>query len=350
MIKKEGYLNYIHLFRGFAILIIVGIHCRISFRWPEHSIGKDLLITFLDNGTVLFVFIAGFLFQYLKHKFHYVPYLKRKAKYVILPYILASLPAILYKLYLDTVPAWMPDNIVEQSKMVQAVYMLATGKHLGPFWFIPMIVVFYLISPLLNWLDKPVFYKTVFPVIFVAGLFTFRFGYFSNTFDSFIHYFPVYMFGMWGARYRHRIINLRSSVSLVLVAIYIVIAFMEASNFVYAPKLSSFQDAATDAYFMFNFAKLKVSILCVILLREFHVLNKEVAVLKLLGDYSFGIYFIHLYVITAIELSVKNLVPDFRLNMITFFIYTALVTAITMGIVYVIKKVTGRKSRYFIGS
>lgn len=350
MIKKEGYLNYIHLFRGFAILIIVGIHCRISLRWPEHSVGKDLLITFLDNGTVLFVFIAGFLFQYLKHKFEYVSYLKRKAQYVILPYFLASLPAILYKLYIDNVPVWMPESVAEQSKFIQAAYMLATGKHLGPFWFIPMIVVFYAISPILNWLDKPMFYKTVFPILFIAGLFTFRFGYFSNTFDSFVHYFPIYLFGMWGARYRLKIINLRAPVSFFLALIYIVIAFLEALDIVYAPKLSSFQDAATDAYFVFNFAKLKVSILCIILLREFYVLDKEVSVLKLLGDYSFGIYFIHLYIITAIEIVMDNIAPDFKLNLITFFVYTAFVTAFTIGIVYVIKKITGRKSRYFIGS
>lgn len=350
MIKKEGYLNYIHLFRGFAILIIVGIHCRISFRWPEESAAKDLLITFLDNGTVLFVFIAGFLFQYLKHKFHYRTYLLKKAKYVIIPYILASIPAISYKLYINAVPEWMPHSIAEQPDIVQVLYMLATGKHLGPFWFIPMITIFYLISPLLNWLDKPIFYKTVFPVLFVAGLFTFRFGYFSNTIDSFIHYLPIYIFGMWAARYRQKLISLRTLPIAMLVGLYIVIALLEASGTVYAPKLSSFQDAASDEYFVFNFAKLKVSLLCIIILREFYVLNKRVRVFELLGDYSFGIYFIHLYVITAIEMIMEKVSPDFRLNIFTFFIYTALVSAITVLLVFIIKKLTGRKSRYFIGS
>lgn len=351
MTKKEGYLNYIHLFRGFAILIIVGIHCRISFRWPEHSVAKDLLITFLDNGTVLFVFIAGFLFQYLKHKFSYMPYLQRKTRYVILPYVLASLPAIFFKLFTDAAPGWMPESIADQSKLTQALYMLGTGKHLGPFWFIPMIVIFYLISPLLNWFDdRPVLYKTVFPVIFIAGLFTFRFGYFSNTLDSFIHYFPVYLFGMWGARYRKDILNLRTPVIAILVIIYIIIALLEARDIVYAPKLSSFQDAARDEYFVFNWAKLKVSILCIILLREFHVMNRRNKVLELLGDYSFGIYFLHLYVITGIEIVMHQLLPGFRLNIITFFIYTAIVSALTVLLVYIIKKIAGKNSRYLIGS
>lgn len=350
MIKKEGYLNYIHLFRGFAILIIVGIHCRISFRWPEESAAKDLLITFLDNGTVLFVFIAGFLFQYLKHKFHYGTYLIKKIKYVIIPYILASIPAIFYKLYMNAVPEWMPLSIAEQPDIVQMLYMLATGKHLGPFWFIPMITIFYLISPLLNWLDKPIFYKTIFPVLFVAGLFTFRFGYFSNTIDSFIHYLPVYIFGMWASRYRQKLISLQMLPIAILVTVYIIIALLEASGTVYAPKLSSFKDAASDEYFVFNFAKLKVSLLCIILLREFYVLNRRVTVLELLGDYSFGIYFLHLYVITAIEMIMEKVAPEFRLNILTFFIYTALVSAVTVLLVFIIKKITGRKSRYFIGS
>lgn len=350
MIKKEGYLNYIHLFRGLAILIIVGIHCRISFPWPDDSVVKDIFTTLLDNGTVLFVFIAGFLFQYLRGKYEYVSYLKRKAKYVILPYIIASVPAILADLYEKTIPVWMPESVAAQPKIMQALYMLATGKHLGPFWFIPMITIFYLISPLLIKIDRPVFYKTLFPVLFVAGLFTFRFGYFSNIFDSFVHYLPVYIYGMWGARYRMKLIHLRWRWVLLLSAIYIFIAFLEVSNTVYVPKLSSFQEAATAPYFSFNFAKLKVSLLCIVLLRLFYSVNSEMKMLKLLGDYSFGIYFIHLYVITAVEMIMKRIHPSFELGLFTFLLYIIIVTVVTVLIVAVVKKIFKKKSRYVIGS
>lgn len=350
MSKKEGYLNYIHLFRGFAILVIVGIHCRISFRWPEDSVFKDLFITLLDNGTVLFVFIAGFLFQYLKRKYEYFPYLKRKAKYVILPYIIASIPAIIIDLYSAVPPVWMPESIIDQPKIVQAFYMLATGKHLGPFWFIPMIVIFYVISPLLLKLDRPAFYKYIFPFLFIAGLFTYRFGFFSNTLDSFVHYLPVYIFGMGAARYRKEIINLKTSWAVLLGMIYCTIAVLEIVDIISIPKLSSFEVARTAPYFAFNFSKLKVSLLCIILLRGFYVLNRDSTVLKILGDYSFGIYFVHLYVITAFEMAMKQVLPEFRLGPLTFLIYTALVTALSIVIVVVVKRLFPKHSRLLIGS
>ncbi|MBL6448900.1 acyltransferase [Fulvivirga sp. 29W222] len=350
MNKKEGYLNYIHLFRGFAILVIVGIHCRISFRWSENSLFKDIFITLLDNGTVLFVFIAGFLFQYLQSKFEYFSYLKRKAKYVILPYIIASTPAIILDLYSDIPPVWMPESIVDQSKIIHALYMLATGKHLGPFWFIPMIVIFYLISPLLLKMDRPFFYKFIFPAVFTAGLFTYRFGFFSNTIDSFIHYLPVYIYGMGAARYRKELINLKSSWAVLLGAIYCVIALLEVINIIDIPKLSSFEYSRTAPYFAFNFSKLKVSLLCIILLRGFYVLNRDNVILKALGDYSFGIYFVHLYVITAFEITMKQIEPDFRLGPLTFLIYTTLVTTLSIVAVIVVKRIFPKYSRLLIGS
>ncbi|UII30972.1 acyltransferase [Fulvivirga ulvae] len=350
MSKKEGYLNYIHLFRGFAILIIVGIHCRISFRWPKDSIFRDVFITLLDNGTVLFVFIAGFLFQYLKGKYEYSSYLKRKTKYVILPYLIASTPAIIIDLYSKIPPVWLPENLVDQPKIFQALYMIATGKHLGPFWFIPMIVIFYLISPLLLRIDRPGFYKFIFPVLFIAGLFTYRFGFFSNTIDSFIHYLPVYIFGMGAARYRKELINLKTSWAILLVIIYCTIATLEVINIIAIPKLSSFEVARTAPYFAFNFSKLKVSLLCIILLRGFYVLNRDSLILKALGDYSFGIYFVHLYVITACEMVMKLIQPDFKLGPLTFLFYTALVSGLSIMIVIAIKKVFPRYSRLLIGS
>lgn len=350
MTKKEGYLNYIHLFRGFAILIIVGIHCRISFRWPEQSLFKDVFITLLDNGTVLFVFIAGFLFQYLQHKFDYLPYLKRKAKYVILPYIIVSIPAIILDLYSPSTPTWMPEYVANQHDIIQGLYMLITGKHLGPFWFIPMITLFYLISPLLIKIDSAAFYKWIFPFIFLAGLFTYRFGYFSNTLDSFLHYLPVYIFGMWAAHYRGQLINLKTYWAFILSAIYCTIAVLEITDIIYIPKLSSFEEAATAPYFFFNFSKLKVSILCIILLRGFYVLNRDVITLKLLGDYSFGIYFVHLYVITAAEILMSKIYPDFILGPITFILYTVLVTTLSVLVVLMIKKLFPKHSRLLIGS
>ena len=103
---------------------------------------------------MLFVFIAGFLFQYLKKKFEYRSYLIRKTRYVILPYLIISALPIGLKLIGLHQSDWVPPEMIPDGIFGKAVFYLASGKHLGPFWFIPMIVIFYIISQLLIKIDK----------------------------------------------------------------------------------------------------------------------------------------------------------------------------------------------------
>ena len=107
---KEDFLNYLHHFRGFAILLIVGVHCRTSIAWPQESITHDVFFYALDFATILFVFISGFLFQYLNQQnLDYPSYLLKKIKHVIIPYVIVSIPAIADKLFIETDAPWMSD-------------------------------------------------------------------------------------------------------------------------------------------------------------------------------------------------------------------------------------------------
>jgi peptidoglycan/LPS O-acetylase OafA/YrhL len=81
--KMRHFLPYIHNFRGIAILYIVAFHCHSSFGWGYHDLEKRIWNSLVVYGTVLFVFIAGFLFQHLNgqdrnYDFSFVTYLKKK--------------------------------------------------------------------------------------------------------------------------------------------------------------------------------------------------------------------------------------------------------------------------------
>ncbi len=351
MNTKKEFLNYIHYFRGFAILIILGIHVRMVYPWGDNDIWKQLLITLLDNGTVLFVFIAGFLFQYLSNRYSYVPYLKKKVLYVVLPYILVSLPAIFNRLYLEP-GTWEPDFLMNSSELVKGLYLIATGKHLGPFWFIPMIVLFYLISPLFVALDRPWFYKFVLPVMLLGTLFTYRFGYFSNSIDSAIHFLPVYIFGIFVGRYREFFTIGRDWLAWSLLLAYLILAYLEMNDILPVYRLNSAEDAASDLYFGFNSPKLRMMFLCIILMKFFYkIQGMNLPVLKLLGDYSFGLYFIHLYVIIVLDTLYRKFVdPDPVYSLWLYLLLLALTVAITLVIIHVVKLVMGKKSRMLIGS
>ncbi len=81
--RKSQFLPYIHNFRGIAILYIVAFHCLSSFGWGDNILEKRICNSLVVYGTVLFVFIAGFLFQHLNanhhhNDFNFKVYLKKK--------------------------------------------------------------------------------------------------------------------------------------------------------------------------------------------------------------------------------------------------------------------------------
>lgn len=357
-IKKEPYtrpefLPYVHFLRGFAILLIVGIHCRTSFQWQPDSMGQLFFEATLDNGTIIFVFIAGFLFEHLfTRNFNFLSYFNKKLKYVVGPYILVSIVPILDKLYFEDNLIWLPNSLINQPDIIKAAYMIVTGKQFGPYWFIPMIVVFYVISPLLVRINNPKFYTYIFPFIFIGGLFTYKFGYYSNTWDSFIYFLPIYLFGMAVSYYKESIIAHKNKLIYIFLSVYFVVTVLEIIGYIPMYKLTTFEILRrAEPLYVFNFTKLKVSFFCIALLLIFYKMNnRKMPILKILGDYSFGIYFVHLYFIVIIQFIVHSLINSFHITSILFILYTLLVTCLSIGSVHIFKKIFGRNSRYVIGS
>ena len=67
-----AFLTNVHWFRGVAIVAVVATHVLFEFDWrPEVLWEFKLSLSLMQNGTVLFVFVAGLLFQHLAHRFSY---------------------------------------------------------------------------------------------------------------------------------------------------------------------------------------------------------------------------------------------------------------------------------------
>src|SRR5262245_40377254 len=93
--RPRQFLSYVHSFRGLAILAVVATHTSDLLAWgPGSPLAYRLLYSAVQNGTVPFVLIAGFLFQHLSAGFRYTSYLRRKVTNVILPYLIVSLPVL----------------------------------------------------------------------------------------------------------------------------------------------------------------------------------------------------------------------------------------------------------------
>jgi hypothetical protein len=350
---KKPFLEYIHNFRGLAILFIVGIHSIISIPWEGFSIVKSLLVGVFNNGTVLFVFIAGFLFYYLCHNhFNYFQYLNKKLKYVISPYLIISIPAIVDKLFFDAGGHWwMTTEFQEASIFYKIFLMVITGRHSGILWFIPMIAIFYICSYLFRLFSKEKIFDYLVPVICILGLWTVRFGYHANPLISFVHFLPIYLLGMWVAKNRLKILSLNNFWLIFLSVGYFVMTALEVYDIIPVNKYLELRDIK-KIVFIFNLSKLKAILLCFLLIIGFNKLNNlHFPLLNKTGNDSFGIFFLHLYIINIFQiLFQKQLIPIKGLNTLSYLIYLLAIVLIAIVIIFFVKKVFGKNSRIIIGS
>jgi probable poly-beta-1,6-N-acetyl-D-glucosamine export protein len=349
------FLSYIHRLRGFAILFVVGVHARGGASdWISHERTHQFFTTLFDahegNGTVMFLFIGGFLFQHLnRNGFDYRRYLWNKFKVIILPYILVSVPIIVYRISSSYSDGGLPADFDTYPYAYQFIYYLVVGNHMAPFWFISAIILFYLAAPLFHYLDKPLFYKTVFPLLIILAMFTYRPLGNANPFLAFVHFAPVYMAGMFVSRYKGHLMNADLKLIVGLGVLYIVLCINE---FVGVPhhKLS-FEEVIDQRMLIFNVYYLRALLLCFVLtLILYRLSSVRMPVFELLGDYSFGIFFVHFILLTASRkvLDILHVPVDFSvLSFIAF--YSFIVVASTFS-VFLIKKLTGSYSRNLIGS
>ena len=151
-------LLYIDYFRAFTILTIVICHTTIAGSGNFLEFERFL---FMGN-TAFFIFIAGFLFEYLLYKFNYLTYLKKKLLNVFMPYLFTITPvAILAALYFNE-PEYTFYYLPFRQKIFGGILF---GQTLNPpMWFIGMITLFYVLSPIFALISKKpkIFYGITF--------------------------------------------------------------------------------------------------------------------------------------------------------------------------------------------
>lgn len=351
------FFTYIHNLRGLAILYVVGVHARAFVpEWLAHPQVNRFFDTFLDpsegNGTVLFLFIGGFLFQHLTHHhFDYPKYIGQKFRVIILPYIIISIPLILIRLNTNFHSLSLPENFDQQSSLSQAIYLLVTGAHMPPFWFISTIVLLYLTAPLLHLADRPFFYKYIFPFLFLSCLFTYRPAHNANPLLAYVHYLPVYLTGMWASFNREKILAVAPNLLFILVACYVSLSALDLLGWENISRSLTFEQVVSQGMLVVNLYVFKAMILCFMLLLILYQLrDKQLPFLHLLGEYSFGLFFTHYLFISLTRKIVELMDVTIEFSVPAYLTYFLLILALSTATVYLVKKLSGRYSRYLIGS
>ena len=191
-------LAHVHNLRGLAIMFIVITHCLSVFDWSASPILEMVLKRIVANGTIFFLFIGGFLFEHLAVEYRPLPYLITKFKFVVVPYIVTSIPALLVFTVFSKRDG-MSSGFYLQPIWLQVSEFLLTGTHLAPFWFIPTIIVFYLASPLIYMSFRRRSAYLVLPFLFLIPIFVPRGD--ADPLQSFVHFLPIWVLGMACSRF-----------------------------------------------------------------------------------------------------------------------------------------------------
>jgi len=360
---KRRFLNSINYFRGIAIILIVMTHSYGVAHWnvyTQPSLFEKLFYSFNLNGSVFFVFISGYLYNHIFYpNFNYKNFLIKKAKFVLVPYLICSVLPIIYTIF-DRQNEWLfnfvfvnggkgflPDGMIDHP--LQAIgWFLITGRAVYAYWFIPMIVIVFAISPLINLLVRSGHLLKVVLLLLPISMIVHRPINNINPLHSLVYFLPVYLLGIYSSANREKILKLLASpinkvtvllsaISLILVQVLIL---NSSGNF-------------NKVFFKVTIPDVNIIqkiLLCFLFISLLDGLEKtDISTLKKTAQTSFAIYFIHPFLIRPLTRLPNVLGFNFQGNLFTLIIATGVMVGLSIAIAQLIKLIFKKNSRYIIG-
>lgn len=341
--EKPAFQQDVHNFRAFAILGVVGAHALHNFYWPEASYVFVILDTLFNQSTIWFAFIAGYLFQHLSVRYSTQDYYLKKLKNVLIPYLVCSIPALIASMtfYEQT----MPGGFYELPSVSQVYLFLVTGKHLAPYWYIPMIMIIFLLAPVLILIDRrPVLYSFL-PLLLLLSAFLGRDGllahvglspYFGQISKA-VYLLSPYILGMFLSRFYVQIMSITRRYWPLLLFFAMCFFVLEVLNYHKTP------------YYIFLFKVLSAPVILYALDRQFGIAQ---ALINKIAALSFGIFFLHGYFLSGTKIVISqftDLEGQFPGNIVIYLIFTISIVLIVLASIGSVRMVVGKRSRYLIG-
>jgi len=273
--------------RAVTIILIVLGH-------SVYNSGKGfplLLENLLRGGTAVFVFISGFfLHAIFAKRFEYRAFVLKKIQNVYVPFLFVSSVGLL-----SLIAIWVfRDHLPAERVGINVFHTVKNFYVLYPHWYIPFIMVVFLLTPLfLVYLKRPVKVQIILLVAAsLLAMFVHRPHGNVNVMHSIVYYTPYYLLGMLFSLYNAWF--LRHKKAVLMVSLVLVASMLVAQTYIWVWVGNSHKD-----FFEFRGVDLqfiqKVG-LCFILLalcQYWAQERPEMPRLKEVGNISFAIFFIH---------------------------------------------------------
>lgn len=346
---KKNFLNSINHFRGIAIIFIVMAHCYKPAGWEINSLADKSWFNLMMNGTVFFVFISGFLFHHVfSHRWDYEKYMCNKAKYMLFPYLLLSLPWIVWHITSGQAPGFHETYANINDASIASTWYVITGRTLTAYWYIPMGMLLYALSPwVMNLLNKKALLNAAIPLLIIAML-VHRPVSNLNAVQSLLYFLPVYLIGVWSSENRNKLFPFIDKYWLVMLLCAIGLAVGQAYLWGHGVlNKGAFELTVPDLMLP---QKLLLTFVLLAVLNKFE--HIQVAFLQKLAEVSFAIYFIHPWITTPWWMIYDK--PDVfnfagQGSILTTLLVTMGVIAVSYVIAIIFKALLNKNSRFIIG-
>ena len=346
------FLGYIHSFRAIAIIFVVATHVLNYLDWQDTSaIVHNLLLSLMQNGTVMFVFIAGFLFQYTSSRFLYPKYLLTKLKNVIAPYAIIATADLTYHFCRNNgiFAADYPYRLANPVLNIARAYL--TGAEItAPMWFVPMIALFYLMAPLLLAIDRRPRAYAIVPTFAILALLIHRPMQLTSILHAAVYFLPAYLAGMWFSHYRELVIVFLRKARWILICFGVALILIEMVIYKHGGAIMSrapfsTEDGIVDIDFLL---KLLISFVLVELLQKYN--NHLRGKLDLIAGASFGIFFLHEYAIFLVLMICRNFgYSNIHGGLLQFAVLLSIAITLSLLGVLATRSIFGKHSRLLIG-
>ena len=311
-----------------------------TLHWLDSA--GDLGYFLVVDATTWFVFISGYLFHYIEfRRFKYTDYLRKKAKFVFLPYLVFSVPAIVAGIY------FARDILLGLDRGPYVLWSLLVGGSVAPpMWFIPMIIIFFFLSPLFHALART---RWIYPATIVGlaiSVFSYRPVHNLNPFLAFVHFFGFYLLGMLTSMNTCRTDALKNTRAVYwIIASGLALFFLCAFMYDFESEVPiGFQ----DGWGKLNLVQLaKFGLLVAVFFLFERYLNRKQRMLAYLAEISFGLFFVHGFFVLMSSRIQQRLGLDNP--WLAFLFELVFVVCGSVLSVYLVKSVFKKKSRYVIG-
>ncbi len=353
--NQTGYIKHLHAFRGFAIINIAAIHCwsnAIHYIGPNPWSPNDNYVDALNealfhDSTLYFTLISGLLFSVVHNGRPWPNFFQKKFTNVIVPYMVIT---IIFSLYYWPFSLFNDVSLFFDRLMDFAVHLvskLLNGNAMYHLWYIPVLALLFLFTPLIVFVLKSPKTRWLIVPLILAPLIS------PRVWPEFSWYTVVYFLGAYsagiylGQDYHQKLQRIAKWTIPLSGAVAVTTLILVYSYITETGRVAGLPFRET----LFYVQKMSFALLVL----QFMKANEARLPrwLDPLATYALTIYLLHVAMIYSLNFVLSKLaVPSpSALGSIGYgllFLVVAITASIGIGIV--VKRLAGRWSRYLIGT